>query len=126
MNRFTSAMLVAALAAAGASAFAQSTTVKPGQEQIQAQDPSTGTLDNNAQRQHSREQSSGANKNDGAGSTAAGATTSMSGKQAAPQGGATRDWASIDANRDNLIGPDEMEAALKQGGTAPAKPAAKK
>ena len=30
--------------------------------------------------------------------------------------GEVRDWRAIDKNHDNLISPEEMEAALKQGG----------
>lgn len=36
-----------------------------------------------------------------------------SGKQAADPAMATRDWAAIDKNKDNLISPEEMEAYLK-------------
>jgi hypothetical protein len=35
------------------------------------------------------------------------------GQQAADPAMATRDWAAIDKNKDNLISPDEMEAYLK-------------
>lgn len=134
MNRYTTPALLASLALATGVATAQTaqdkTAVKPGQEQMktQQQDPNARGMDDTVQRAHSRDQSSGAAKDAKAtGDTAStGATTSMSGKQAAPQsGGATRDWATIDANHDNLVSPEEMEAGLKQGGSTAAKPAAK-
>ena len=131
MNRFTSPALLASLALMAGAAVAQSTqdktAVSPGQEQIQTQqqDPSARGMDDNTQRQHSRDQGSGAT---GKGSTATGgstestgATASMSGNQAAGQSG-TR--APADANNDNLVTPEEMEASLKAGGTPAAKPAA--
>ena len=117
MNRFTSPALLASLALMAGAAMAQSTqdktAVSPGKEQIQTQqDPSARGMDDNTQRQHSREQGSGAT---GKGATATGgstestgATASMSGKQAAGQSG-TR--APADANNDNLVTPEEMEAS---------------
>lgn len=44
------------------------------------------------------------------------------GKQAADPAMATRDWAAIDKNKDNLISPDEMEAYLKANPGPLAKP----
>jgi hypothetical protein len=134
MNRFISPALLASLALVAGAATAQktqdTTTVAPGKEQMQTQqqDPNARGMDDNAQRQHSRDQSSGANKGAAGGATGGdtaktGATASMSGKQAAPQGGGTRDWSTIDTNHDNLVTPEEMEAGLKQGGTPTAKSA---
>ena len=123
MNRFVSPALLASLALMAGAATAQSTqdksTVSPGKEQMQTtqQDPNAKGMDDNAQRQHSRDQGSGAAKGaakPAGGDTAkTGATTSMSGQQAAGQSG-TRP--SADANHDNLVTPEEMEASLKAGG----------
>lgn len=131
MNRFIPSALFASLALMAGVATAQKaqdpTSVAPGKEQIQTQqDPNQRGMDDNAQRQHSRDQSSGADKSGkgaarGGDTASTGATASMSGQQAAPQGG-TR--ASADANHDNLVTPEEMEAALKAGGTPSAKPTA--
>ena len=129
MNRFVSPALLALLALVAGAATAQSTQVAPGKEQMQTQqqDPNAKGLDDNAQRAHSREGSSGASKDakgakPAGGSTATtGQTASMSGQEGTAQGGAR---APADANHDNLVTPEEMEAALKAGGTPSAKPSA--
>lgn len=89
--------------------------------------PSVGDLDAAAQRAHDPQ---GGARAEGApaGSNAAGTDA---GANAAAQGGAggtagadanvassgeTRDWSAVDANSDNLISPDEMEAALQERG----------
>lgn len=86
--------------------------------------PGVQDLDTNAQRAH--EPKGGAGAEAGAGVEAAGssgearggADASASGGDAnASASGETRDWSQIDANNDNLIGPEEMEQAL--GATGP-------
>lgn len=123
MNRFPSPALLASLALVAGTAMAQNTQDKTGTAASKGQ---TQTLDDNAQRQHSRDQggAAAASKDSaatGSGSAATGSgsagTASNSGQQATAQGG-TRNWAQIDANHDNLVSPEEMEAGLKQGGSA--------
>lgn len=65
--------------------------------------PSNATLDDNAQRAHSRSTSA-----------TSGNKKMQHTKMAA---GEVRDWRAIDKNHDNLISPEEMEAALKKGST---------
>ena len=48
--------------------------------------------------------------------------TAKAGKQSADPAMATRDWAAIDKNKDNLISPEEMEAYLKANPGPLAKP----
>lgn len=99
--------------------------------------PSVGDMDTNAQRAHSPSgntgtDSTGTTGNAGAatgsgagtmGSDTAGASGAAGSSGAAAGGnqemaasGDTRDWSQIDTNSDNLIGPEEMEEALKATG----------
>ncbi len=71
--------------------------------------PNVDKMDANAQRQHDRDSGvAGASADSGA---------SGSGKTAAD----VRDWSKIDANKDHLIEPEEMESWLKQTGPQAAK-----
>lgn len=85
--------------------------VVPSKEDLKPMRPSTQTLDDNAQRAHDRDR--------GTGSAAGGNAGSSSSTVAAGNAGgnqAVRDWGAIDRNNDNLIQPEEMEAALKEVG----------
>src|SRR5262249_34233526 len=72
----------------------------PSRSDVQQQqaEPSTERMDANAQRAHTRSR----------GSTPSGSASHAS-------TGEVRDWRAIDKNHDNLIEPDEMEAALNAG-----------
>lgn len=100
--------------------------------------PGVQDLDTNAQRAH--EPKGGAGAEAGAGVEAAGssgearggADASASGSDAnasasggdanASASGETRDWSQIDADNDNLIGPEEMERALGATGQQAGEP----
>src|SRR5262245_5337863 len=73
-----------------------------GDVQQQQANPSNENMDANAQRAHSRSQGSTPSSHTGA-------------KTAQANVGEVRDWRAIDKNHDNLIEPDEMEAALNAG-----------
>lgn len=74
----------------------------PDKGTVQSQEPANDNVDSNAQRQHSRS------------TPAAAPSAKARGNQPSysPQGADLRDWKAIDANHDNLISPDEMEAEL--------------
>jgi hypothetical protein len=120
---------------------ADKNTVQPSQEAVQqdANEPTPRVLDDNAQRQHDRDQGSTPRPSgDTAGTTrdgsAAGRSTdsstspssdsSISGSSGADRSGGaltTRDWDKIDTNRDGSVSPDEMDSWLQnnraQGGS---------
>lgn len=143
------AALVAAGCLSGATAWADDTTpstpsmmqgsdygnpadkhkVVPSREQVQenAASPSSSTLDDNAQRQHDRDQ--GADRPAGADNAAtdnaesqptphpgmSAESTGNAADQAESNGTpATRSWDRIDANHDNSVSPDEMDQWLQQ------------
>lgn len=156
------AALVAAGCLAGTSAWADDTTpmtpsmkqgsdygnpadknqVVPSREQVQkdAAAPSSSTLDDNAQRQHDRDQgvTSGQGADQGMPADARANGESMptphQGMSApdAVQGqsdasGTTWNWDQIDANHDNSVSPDEMNQWLQQhrsepGSSSPSQP----
>jgi hypothetical protein len=76
----------------------------PDKDSVQHQQPTTENMDSNAQRQHSRSTPSAQSNRSAQGSRT---------QQA--QVGEVRNWAAIDKNKDHLISPEEMEAALKSG-----------
>jgi hypothetical protein len=102
---------------------ADKNTVQPSQEAVQqgVNEPSPSVLDDNAQRQHDRDQGSTQRPaGDTAGTTRDGSTSpssdsSISGSGADRSGGAltTRDWDKIDTNRDGSVSPDEMDSWLQ-------------
>jgi hypothetical protein len=111
MKRFTMTITVALVSACfGATALAQDkpaatpagkTQIKPGNTEAQQSkpQPTTESMDANAQRAHSRKSGS---------TPAPGAKT----KAAPVAAGEVRNWKAIDKNHDNLISPEEMEASL--------------
>lgn len=118
-----SAALVAASVASGAALAADQATkgtnatnkadktqVVPSREDLKpGAAPTVQRMDDNVQRQHNRNRDGGA--------TAAGGTATGAAAQGARSGSVAakdvRDWNAIDKNNDNLIGPEEMEEALK-------------
>ena len=113
MNRFTFTALAAAVVLASGSAIAQSKQPAPAAPPAQqTQEPSARSLDDNVQRQHGRDQATGPAR-----SGTAPQTTGQTQARAGASAGEVRDWGAIDTNRDNLIQPEEMEAALKEAGT---------
>lgn len=112
----TTTLALAMLAGLGLPALAQNpaatggkdaTQVVPKKEDLPAR-PSVPAMDANVQRQHDRD----------SGVKPQGATAQRGGQVAA---GGVRDWDAIDTNNDNLIQPEEMEAALKEVGPQAAK-----
>ena len=117
---------------------ADTNKVQPSQEAVQqrANEPSTSVLDDNAQRQHDRDQGSTQRPSgDSAGTThqgpstdsgGPGATSSdsgtsgsagMSGSSGADTSGGsatTRDWNKIDADQDGSVSPQEMDNWLQK------------
>lgn len=84
-------------------------------ERMGAGAPDVKDLDNEAQRAHDPQTGAAAGgANASTGTQEAGTTTGGGANGAAS--GDTRDWAQVDANSDNLISPDEMEAALQEKG----------
>jgi|GEM_PF-6398923 hypothetical protein len=78
----------------------------------QAADTKPADLDDNTQRQHSRGASPAAPQPDAPDAQRkTGQPASMKGAPA-PRASGVRDWAAIDTNKDHLISPQEMEAAL--------------
>lgn len=128
-NRLASTMAVALLAAAGlcASALAQDkaappanadkTQVVPSKKDLKPYPATVKKMDDNAQRIHDRDSAAAPQ-----GSASNVQATATAGQQARKVPEGIRDWAAIDKNKDNLISPEEMEAALKEGGP-PANPA---
>ncbi len=134
-NRLTTTLAAGLLASAGlcASALAQEkpappaktdkVQVAPGKQQDPKAEPATvEKLDDNAQRIHDRDRAA---KPPGSAASNVRTTTAPTAQasRGVPEG--VRDWAAIDKNKDNLISPEEMEAALKEGApsAAPAAPA---
>jgi hypothetical protein len=112
---------------------ADTNKVQPSQEAVQqrANEPSSSVLDDNAQRQHDRNQGSTPRPSaDSAGTTHQGATGSaggmssdsstgcssgMSGGADTSDGSATtRDWNKIDADQDGSVSPQEMDNWLQK------------
>ena len=100
---------------------ADTTKVQPSQEAVQqrANEPSTGVLDDNAQRQHDRNQGSTQRPSaDSAGTTHQGSTDSgsagMSGIDTSGGSATTRDWNKIDADQDGSVSPQEMDNWLQK------------
>ena len=112
---------------------ADTNKVQPSQEAVQqrANEPSSSVLDDNAQRQHDRNQGSTQRPSaDSAGTTHQGATGSaggmssdsstggssgMSGSAETSDGSAaTRDWNKIDADQDGSVSPQEMDNWLQK------------
>lgn len=89
-------------------AGADKTEVVPSREDLNPNPASVEKMDANVQRQHDKDRDGNTSQPD----TASGA----SGGSAAAGGGETRDWDQVDTNNDNLIQPEEMEAALKAAG----------
>lgn len=128
-NRLASTMAVALLAAAGlgTSALAQDkpatpadadkTQVVPGKKDLKPYPATVKKMDDNTQRIHDRDSAAAPQ---GSASNAKTSGTAAEHSRKVPDG--VRDWAAIDKNKDHLISPEEMEAALKEGGP-PANPA---
>jgi hypothetical protein len=90
---------------------ADKTQVVPSRDDLQpGAAPSVQRMDDNVQRQHDRDRGSGATAAGGA------ATGTNAGRTASADAKDVRDWDAIDKNNDNLIGPEEMEEALKATG----------
>lgn len=133
-NRLMSTLAVGCLAAAGlcTSALAQDksappakddkTQVVPGRQDVKPSPATVEKMDDNAQRIHDR--NSAAKPQAGAASNVRPTAAAGQASRNVPEG--VRDWAAIDKNKDNLISPEEMEAALKEGAPSatPAAPAA--
>jgi hypothetical protein len=108
MNRQTTILAAALAAALGMPALAQQTTPGRTGDQVEQQTQpkqSVEAMDDNAQRAHSRRDTAAQPK-------------SPRQQQAATQrvaAGDVRDWDAVDKNDDNLISPEEMEEALKEG-----------
>lgn len=128
-NYLASTMAAAVLASAGlcASALAQDkaapaaqadkTQVVPGKtDPTPAPAATIEKMGDNAQRIHARDSAAGLK-----GSASKAQAGANPGQQARTSSPAVRDWAAIDTNKDNSISPEEMEAALKEGGS-PANP----
>lgn len=151
INRFTSTMAIALLAFASAPALAQNTTAPPAnadKTQVQPDkgdlkpDPATvEKMDDNAQRIHDRDRDAAAQGKapDAQGNAQSNAQGNAQGEaqgnsqgnaqanagnsqQARPSQGDVRDWSAVDKNSDNLISPEEMEAALKETSPQASKP----
>lgn len=116
-KQLTSTLAIALLASAGwcASALAQDKAapaasaanadkpqVVPGKKDLNPYPATVEKMDDNAQRIHDRDSAAGRQG------------TNAAGRQARAPSAAVRDWAAIDKNKDNLISPEEMEAALKE------------
>jgi hypothetical protein len=89
-------------APAASAANADKTQVVPGKKDLNPYPATVEKMDDNAQRIHDRDSAAGRQG------------TSAAGQQARAPSAAVRDWAAIDKNKDNLISPEEMEAALKE------------
>lgn len=120
MNKITTALSAAALASSliGTAAWSAdkagaSDKAVPSQAEVQQKgtSPSVKDLDANAQRAHDPSTGSGADSSMSKDSGSMSKDSSSAGSS-----GATRDWAAVDKNHDNLIQPEEMEAALKEVG----------
>jgi hypothetical protein len=107
--------------AAPASPSADSTQVVPSKDQLTPQNPSSAGMDDNAQRQHDRQQGATGQGTGGAAPAQQGAQTTASGAQGAQAGSQelAYDYASMDKNNDHLISPEEMEAQLNAGRSTP-------
>lgn len=107
---------------------ADTNKVQPSREAVQerANQPSTSVLDDNAQRQHDRDQGSTQRPSeDTAGTTHQGPSSMDSGSASSGSGmssssGAdtgstitTRDWDKIDSNHDGSVSPQEMDSWLQ-------------
>ncbi|MBA2722026.1 MAG: hypothetical protein H0W48_12930 [Methylibium sp.] len=93
---------------------ADQTQVVPSRDDLQpGAAPTVESMDANAQRQHDRNRD---------GSAQGSSTGAAAGGEMAAASSETRDWSAIDTNNDNLISPEEMEAALKADGPQAAEP----
>lgn len=91
---------------------ADSTQVTPHRKDTEATPPSLEKLDDNAQRSHDRNSTAAPRGSDS--NARPNAKAGSDGARPARSTEAVRDWAAIDKNKDHLISPEEMEAALKQ------------
>ena len=102
-----------------ASDKADKTQVVPAKKDINPYPATIEKLDDNAQRSHDRDRTAAPQ------GSAVNVTPSANDARTARVPDGVRDWAAIDRNNDNLISPEEMEAALKEGrpstGSEPAK-----
>jgi hypothetical protein len=104
---------VAADQAATPTNKADATKAMPAREDLKpGAAPTVERMDDNAQRQHGRSGAAGGSA--AAQGGAAGGKPMASGTAQVASG--VRDWKAIDTNNDNLIQPEEMEAALKEVG----------
>jgi hypothetical protein len=122
-HRLISTMSIALLASVGFSlpVLAQNKTalpaetdkmpVVPGKKEMPTNSPTVEKMDDNTQRQHGR---GGSAASPGRATNAKAPASGNAGTQTRLPPGEVRDWSAIDKNKDNLISPEEMEAALRE------------
>ena len=120
VNRTTSMTAIALLAFAGfgtsvlaqekaaPAADADKTQVAPDKKDLKPYPATVEKMDDNAQRIHDRDRA--ASPQDGSANPQA---NTNAGQQAGASQADVRNWDTVDANNDNLISPEEMEAELK-------------